>query len=120
MAERAKKGLTKSPELVAAVAASAPNHAPEPASREGTLSLAKSTDKNAEAPEPAQELFTQRKRPELGRYLLQVDHQTKRSFADSDAAQAAGLVIKTGHPILQVAIYDATECVTQAIELPEK
>ena len=37
-----------------------------------------------------EEVFSQRKRPESGRYLLQVDRQTKGSYKTSEAAQAAG------------------------------
>jgi hypothetical protein len=48
----------------------------------------------------------QRKRPEEGRYLLQVDRQTKRSFETEAAAQKAGLAIKQSYPVVQVSIYD--------------
>ena len=51
-----------------------------------------------EQEEPAQEIeqevFSQRKRPEVGRFLLQVDRQTKSSYATSEAAEKAGTVIK--------------------------
>jgi hypothetical protein len=57
--------------------------------------------------EPAR--LSQNKRPELGRYLLQVDRQTKGSYQTLDAAQAAGQVIKKTYPILQVAVYDSVE-----------
>jgi hypothetical protein len=52
---------------------------------------------------------SQRKRPETGRYLLQVDRQTKGSYPTSEAAQSAALVIKTGYPIVQVSVYDSVE-----------
>ena len=55
----------------------------------------------------AEEAFSQRKRPETGRYLLQVDRQTKGSYKTSEAAQSAALEIKTGYPIVQVSIYDS-------------
>ncbi len=80
---------------------------------------AKTLTKGPELIEPAQELFTQRKRPEHGRFLLQVDRQTKSSYTKSEAAEEAGLAIKTGHPILQVAVYDAVECVSKTVELPK-
>jgi hypothetical protein len=81
---------------------------------------AKAPTKGPEPTEPAQEPFTQqRKRPERGRYLLQVDRQTKESYAKSEAAEEAGLAIKIGHPILKVAVYDAVECVSKTVELPE-
>ena len=82
--------------------------------REGTKTL------TTKAPEPVEpvERFTQRKRPELGRYLLQVDRQTKGSYAESAAAEAAGLAVKTKHPIVQVTVHDALEGVSKIIELP--
>ena len=49
-----------------------------------------------------EEVFSQRKRPERGRYLLQVDRQTKGSYTTSETAQAAALVIKKNYPIVQV------------------
>jgi hypothetical protein len=38
------------------------------------------------ADKEAEEVFSQRKRPESGRYLLQVDRQTKGSYKTSEAA----------------------------------
>ena len=77
-----------------------------------------------EEEEPAQEIeqevFSQRKRPEVGRFLLQVDRQTKSSYATGEAAEKAGTIIKKGHPILQVAVYDTMESVNKIIELSEK
>ena len=73
------------------------------------------------APEPDQPVVnpnSQRKRPESGRYLLQVDRQTKGSYQTTEAAEAAGLAIKTGHPIVQVSIYDSVECQNRLVELP--
>lgn len=77
-------------------------------------------------PEPAaaaaktesSQMPSQRKRPEAGRYLLQVDRQTKGSYATAEGAEAAGLAIKTGHPIVQVSIYDSVECANKIVELP--
>ena len=60
---------------------------------------------DAEKSPEAEEVFSQRRRPELGRYLLQVDRQTKGSYTTSNAAQSAALAIKTGHPIVQVSVY---------------
>jgi hypothetical protein len=65
-------------------------------------------------PEPV----TQRKRADDGRFRLQVDRQTKGSYASFEAAEKAGLGIKKGHPILQVAVYDGVEGVNKIIELP--
>ena len=61
----------------------------------------------AQAPEP--EALSQRKRPEPGRYLLQVDRQTKTSYQTAEAAQVAGLIIKNGYPNVQVAVYDTVD-----------
>ncbi len=65
-----------------------------------------------------EEVFSQRKRPEIGRYWLQVDRQTKGSYQTPEAAQAAALVIKKGHPIVQVSIYDSVESNNTMVELP--
>ena len=71
---------------------------------------------SAEA-EPAAEFFTQRKRPESGRFRLLVDRQLKGSYTTSEAAEAAGLAIKEGYPIVQVTVYDAVDGINKAIEL---
>ena len=65
------------------------------------------------APEP----LGQRGRREMGQFRLQVDRQTKGSYETYEAAEKAGLVIKKGHPILHVTVYDATEGVNKIIEL---
>ena len=65
-------------------------------------------------PEPV----TQRKRVDGGRFRLQVDRQTKASYASYEAAEKAGLGIKKEHPMLQVAVYDGVEGVNKIIELP--
>jgi len=70
------------------------------------------------APETVQEVLSQSKRPEVGRFLLQVDRQTKRSFATAEAAETAGMVIKKGHPIVRVSVYDSVETANKIIELP--
>ena len=59
-----------------------------------------------------------RKRPESGRYLLQVDKQTKDSYKTSEAAQSAALEIKKAYPIVQVSIYDSVDNSASLIELP--
>jgi hypothetical protein len=68
--------------------------------------------------ESVSEPVTQRKRVDGGRFRLQVDRQTKASYATYEAAEKAGLVIKKEHPILQVAVYDGVEGVNKIIELP--
>ena len=70
------------------------------------------------APEMAQEVLSQSKRPEVGRFLLQVDRQTKQSYATAEAAEMAGMVIKKGHPIVRVSVYDSVETANKIIELP--
>ena len=64
------------------------------------------------APEMVQEVLSQSKRPEVGRFLLQVDRQTKRSYATAEAAETAG------HPIVRVSVYDSVETANKIIELP--
>jgi hypothetical protein len=61
---------------------------------------------------------SQRKRPESGRYWLQVDRQTKGSYQTSEAAQSAAMVIKKGYPIVQVSVYDSVEYTHTLIEAP--
>jgi len=56
------------------------------------------------APE-AEELVTQPKRPEGGRFRLQVDRQTKESYTTCEAAEAAGMEIKKAYAVLQL-LYD--------------
>jgi len=68
--------------------------------------------------EEMEEAFSQRKRPESGRYLLQVDRQTKGSYKTSEAAQSAALVIKTAHPIVQVSVYDSVDNTNTLVEVP--
>jgi hypothetical protein len=63
------------------------------------------------------EVVSQRKRPESGRYLLQVDRQTKGSYQTPEAAQTAALVIKKAYPILQVSIYDSVEYANTLVEV---
>ena len=70
-----------------------------------------------ESSEPeAEEVFSQRKRPERGRFLLKVDNQTKGSYTTSEAAQAAALVIKKSFPIVHVSVYDSVDNLSTLIE----
>lgn len=71
-----------------------------------------------ESLEPPPKLFPQGKRPEIGRYRLEVDRQMKGSFTSFEAAQTAGQAIKTKHPIVKVSIYDAFEGLNTTIEAP--
>lgn len=70
------------------------------------------------APETPAVTLSQSRRPELGRFLLQVDRQTKGSYASAEAASIAGLAIKKNHPVVSVSIYDSIETINTAIELP--
>jgi len=54
-------------------------------------------------------------RPTQERYLLQVDRQTKRSFADAEEAQKAGEAVKKAYPMVMVSIYDSAESVSLPI-----
>jgi hypothetical protein len=63
----------------------------------------------------AVEYFSQRKRPEVGRFLLQVDRQTKRSYQNLETAESAALNIKKSYPLLHVAVYDTVEFATSVI-----
>jgi hypothetical protein len=50
--------------------------------------------------------------------LLQVDRQTKGSYETAESAEVAGLAIKTGHPVVQVSVYDSVDCRNTLVELP--
>ena len=71
----------------------------------------------ARKPEP-EPLGSQKRRPELGRYWLQIDRQTKRSYQTEEEAEAAGMAIKTKFSQVQVAIYDRDESLNRILELP--
>ena len=65
-----------------------------------------------------EEVFSQSKRPERGRFLLQVDRQTKGSYTTSEAAQEAALVIKKNYPIVKVSVYDSVDNSSTLVEAP--
>jgi hypothetical protein len=75
------------------------------------------TKRAAEPEESAPEPSAQRGRPGMGQFRLQVDRQTKASYETYEAAEKAGLIIKKGHPILYVTVYDALEGANKVIEL---
>jgi hypothetical protein len=56
----------------------------------------------------------QRRQPEQ-RFRLQVDRQTKQSFAALKAAVDAGVKIKKGFPVVQVSVYDAEQGTNQLV-----
>jgi hypothetical protein len=72
-----------------------------------------------EPEESVQSPAAQPKHPGGGRFRLQVDRQTKESYATYEAAEAAAMAIKKDYPILQVAVYDAVDSVNKIIELPK-
>ena len=65
------------------------------------------------------DLEGQGKQPGKGQFRLQVDRQTKTSYATFEAAKEAALAIKKTHPMLHVTVYDAVEGVNKLIELPK-
>ena len=74
--------------------------------------------KKSEPDETVQEAPNQKAKKEIGNYRLQVDRQTKAFYMTEEAAQTAGLIIKKGHPVVQVSIYNSAEGVNKIIELP--
>ena len=78
--------------------------------RQGTKTITSQLD------DTVQELLTQRKRPDSGRFRLQVDRQTKGSYATYEVAEAVGMAIKKDYPMLEVAVYDSVESVHKIIE----
>jgi hypothetical protein len=61
------------------------------------------------------EYLSQRKRPEVGRFLLQVDRQTKSSYQNLESANSAALNIKKNYPLLHVVVYDTVEFATSVM-----
>jgi hypothetical protein len=95
-------------------------HLPRSLWEDHAMALRGKTMTKAPGPEePAEEPFSQRRKPEVGQFRLQVDRQTKASFTTFEAAEEAGLEIKKGHPIVRVAVYDTVECMNRIIELPK-
>jgi hypothetical protein len=80
-----------------------PIRANKEVSRMATMSMPKK-----EAAEPIMMKAGQTRAP-LGRFRLQVDRQTKATFASMDEAETAGKAIKKAHPIVQVSVYDAEQ-----------
>jgi formylglycine-generating enzyme required for sulfatase activity len=79
----------------------------------------KTLTKEPDQEEPAPELLSQRRKPEVGQFRLQVDRQTKGSYVTYEAAEKAGMEIKKAHPVVRVSVYDAVECTNRIIELPK-
>jgi len=74
--------------------------------------------KKSEPEDTAPQSPSQGKQPE-GRFRLQVDRQTKATYATLEAAEAAGLAIKKSHPIVYVGVYDHLEGINKVIQMPE-
>ncbi|MDQ2080649.1 hypothetical protein RA307_10685 [Xanthobacteraceae bacterium Astr-EGSB] len=81
----------------------------------GTISVKRS----ASVEDLDDDMFSQRRRPDMKRFRLQIDRQTKSSYDALEDAQAAGLAIKTAHPVVQVSIYDSTAGETHMVEAPK-
>ena len=81
---------------------------------------AKLNEPEEPAAQKAQEVLSQSKRPEVGRFLLQVDRQTKGSYATAEAAETEGMAIKKGYPAVRVSVYDSFETTNKIIGLPEE
>ena len=60
----------------------------------------------------------QPRRADTKQFRLQVDRQTKSSYASYEAAEQAGLQIKKNHPIVSVTVYDSVGGVNKSIDLP--
>ena len=73
--------------------------------------------KKSEPDDTAQEAPSQKAKKEAGNYRLQVDRQTKAFYMTEEAAETAGLVIKKGHPVVQVSIYNSADGSNKIIEL---
>lgn len=86
------------------------------ATRESTRTRTKLKD-SADADEPGA-APSQHTKAELGQFRLQVDRQTKSSYATYAAAETAALVIKKAHPVVRVTVYDTVEGASTLIELP--
>jgi hypothetical protein len=78
-----------------------------------TMSITKKEKEPADESPP---LVKGQLRPVQERYLLQVDRQTKGSYADVAEAQKLGKAIKKAHPIVQVLIYDRQESADVPVE----
>jgi hypothetical protein len=75
--------------------------------------------KKSEPDDAAQEAPNQKVKKEAGNYRLQVDRQTKAFYMTEEQAEAAGMLIKKGHPVVQVSIYNSAEGSNKIVELPK-
>ena len=88
-----------------------------PTTRQASKTITMPSAPGESVPEPV----TQRKRVDGGRFRLQVDRQTKGSYATYEAAEKVGPVIKKEHPITVDAFRDrfGGECLTHAPDKPK-
>jgi hypothetical protein len=102
---------------------SLPMHQPPARPAQGNHEMAsrpeiKTVTKKPKSDIAAPEVPNQRTQNEAGPFRLQVDRQTKASYLTQEAAEAAGMVIKKGHPVVQVSVYNSAAGVNKIIELP--
>jgi len=76
-------------------------------------------DATADIDDTEQQSPGQRRQAHEGRFRLRVDRQTKSSYETYEAAEAAGMTIKKGPPIVQVTVYDTVEGEFRLLELPK-
>ena len=72
--------------------------------------LTKPTDKD-EASQPKGQV-----RPTEERFLLRVDHQTKRSFSSKEPAMTAGSAIKKAFPLVMVTVQDTKDGTIEVVK----
>jgi hypothetical protein len=78
---------------------------------------ARITTKTHAADEISDEVFgRQQQRAQMEQFRLQVDRQTKGSYATQEDAEQAGLAIKLKYPIVQVTVYDALTGTNKLVE----
>jgi hypothetical protein len=75
--------------------------------------------KKAAKREQPEEERIRHQEPDTGRYQLQIDKQTKRSFKTPEAARAAALEIKSRFPVLQVSICDSVSKSLTMVDVPK-
>ncbi len=80
----------------------------------------KTITKAPDSEEPEQEVFSQRRKPEVGQFRLQVDRQTKASFVAYEDAEQAAMEIKNAHPVVQVSVYDTVGGSHRIIEVAKE
>jgi hypothetical protein len=78
------------------------------------MMLARPTLKKRPDP-PAPEKPKGQARPTEERFLLRVDHQTKRSFSSKEPAMTAGVAIKKAFPLVVVTVEDTADGSIQVV-----